>query len=201
MQRFSDQTRAVREASCSAWLSASPPRRDLPTPMHPPRAGSPTALLARLPQPISPSPRCSRRQRRGPSRSATRTDWTRRRPARAATREPKQAARKTTYSSPSFPTMCSPGHPLWSMIKPGEELSITTYLPGFCPAVWRPDVCRPLAALGPDPLSWSSGTLATKRFYLPFFRKTNEGEHYLVIRFTNALPFYFTISALTFSRR
>jgi hypothetical protein len=62
--------------------------------------------------------------------------------------------------------------------------------------VWRPDACRPLAALGPDPLSWSSGTLATKRFYLPFFSKTNDGETYLVIRFTNALPFYFTISTL-----
>jgi hypothetical protein len=73
-------------------------------------------------------------------------------------------------------------------IKPGEEQSITTDLPGFCPAVWRPDVCRPLAALGPDPLSWSSGTLATERFYLPSFRKTNDGETHLVIRFTNALP-------------
>jgi hypothetical protein len=64
--------------------------------------------------------------------------------------------------------------------------------------VWRPDVCRPLAALGPDPLSWSSGTLATKQFYLHFFSKTNEGEPYLVIRFTNALPFYFMISTLNF---
>ena len=62
--------------------------------------------------------------------------------------------------------------------------------------MWRPDVCRPLAALGPDLLSWSGGTLATKRFYLPFFRKTNEGEPYLVIRFTNALPFYSMISTL-----
>ena len=63
--------------------------------------------------------------------------------------------------------------------------------------MWRPDVCRPLAALGPDPLSWSSGTLATKRFYLHFFRKTNEGETHLVIRFTNALLFYyFMISTL-----
>ena len=43
---------------------------------------------------------------------------------------------------------------------------------------------------------WSSGTLATKRFYLPFFSKTNDGETYLVIRFTNALPFYFMISTL-----
>jgi hypothetical protein len=64
--------------------------------------------------------------------------------------------------------------------------------------VWQPDVRRPLVALGPDPLSWSSGTLATKRFYLPFFRKTNQGKPYLVIGFTNALPFYFTISTLTF---
>jgi hypothetical protein len=64
--------------------------------------------------------------------------------------------------------------------------------------VWRPDVCRPLAALGLDPLCWSSGTLATKRFYLPFSSKTNDGETYLVIRFTNALPFYSTISTLTF---
>jgi hypothetical protein len=64
--------------------------------------------------------------------------------------------------------------------------------------VWRPDVCRALTALGPDPLSWSSETLATKRFYLPLFRKTNEGEPYLVIRFTNALPYYFTISTLNF---
>jgi hypothetical protein len=64
--------------------------------------------------------------------------------------------------------------------------------------VWRPDVCRPLAALGPVPLTWSSGTLATKRFYLPFFRKTNEGETYLVIRFTNALAFHNTISTLGF---
>ena len=62
--------------------------------------------------------------------------------------------------------------------------------------MWRPVVCRPLAALGPDPLCWSSGTLATKRFYLPFFSKTNDGETYLVIRFTNALPFYFMISTL-----
>ena len=62
--------------------------------------------------------------------------------------------------------------------------------------MWRPDVCRPLAALGPDPLSWSSGTLATKRFYLSFFSKTSDGETYLVIRFTNALPFYFMISTL-----
>jgi hypothetical protein len=62
--------------------------------------------------------------------------------------------------------------------------------------VWRPDVCRPLAALGPDPLSWSSGTLATKQFYLPLFRRTNEGEPYLVIRFTNALLFYFKVSTL-----
>ena len=83
-------------------------------------------------------------------------------------------------------------------MQPGEEQSITTDLPGFCPAVWRPDAFRPLAALGPDPLSWSSGTLATKRFYLPFFRKTNQGKSYLVIGFTNALPFYSTSSALTF---
>jgi hypothetical protein len=62
--------------------------------------------------------------------------------------------------------------------------------------VWQPDVCRPLAALGPDPLSWSSGTLATKRFYLSFFSKTSDSETYLVIRFTNALPFYFMISTL-----
>jgi hypothetical protein len=62
--------------------------------------------------------------------------------------------------------------------------------------VWQPDVCRPLAALGPDPLSWSSGTLATKQFYLPLFRRTNEGEPYLVIRFTNALLFYFKVSTL-----
>ena len=62
--------------------------------------------------------------------------------------------------------------------------------------MWQPDVCRPLAALGPDPLSWSSGTLATKQFYLSLFRRTNEGEPYLVIKFTNALPFYFTISTL-----
>jgi hypothetical protein len=55
--------------------------------------------------------------------------------------------------------------------------------------VWRPDVCRPLAALGPVPLSWSSGTLATERFYLPRLRKTNEGEPYLVISFTNAQSF------------
>jgi hypothetical protein len=73
-----------------------------------------------------------------------------------------------------------------------------TDLPGFCPAVWRPDVCRPLAALGPDPLSRSSGTLATEQSYLPLFRKANDVEHYLVIRFTNALPFYFTISTLSF---
>jgi hypothetical protein len=92
--------------------------------------------------------------------------------------------------------MCSPGRPLWSTIKPGEELSITTYLPGFCPAVWRPDDRRPLAALGPDPLFWSGGTLATQRFYLPVLRKTNECEIYLVIRFTNALPFRLTISSL-----
>jgi hypothetical protein len=85
------------------------------------------------------------------------------------------------------------------MIKPGEEQSITTDLPGSCPAVWRSEDIRPLAALGPDPLSWSSGTLATKRFYLPSLSKSNEGEPYLVIRFTNALPFYFTISALNFS--
>jgi hypothetical protein len=55
--------------------------------------------------------------------------------------------------------------------------------------VWRPDFCRPLAALGPDPLSWSGGTLATKRFYLPVFGKTNEDEFHLVIGFTNVLPF------------
>jgi hypothetical protein len=82
--------------------------------------------------------------------------------------------------------------------KAREEPSITTDLPGFCPAVWRPDVCRPLAALGPVPLSWSSGTLATERFYLPIFRVTNEAEPYSVIWFTNALPFYSTISTLTF---
>ena len=41
-----------------------------------------------------------------------------------------------------------------------------------------------------------SGTLATKRFYLSFFSKTSDGETYLVIRFTNALPFYFMISTL-----
>jgi hypothetical protein len=64
--------------------------------------------------------------------------------------------------------------------------------------VWRPDVCQPLAALGPDPLSWSSGTLATKRFYLPSLSKTNKGKPSSVIRFTNALPIYFTISALNF---
>jgi len=92
--------------------------------------------------------------------------------------------------------MCSPGYLHWSTIKPGEELSMTTYLPGFCPAVWRPDVCRPLAALGPDPLYSSGGTLATQRFYLPFFRKANECETYLVIRFTNALPFCVTIPSL-----
>ena len=84
--------------------------------------------------------------------------------------------------------------------KAREEQSITTDLPGFCPAVWQPDLCRPLVALGPDPLSWSSGTLATKRFYRPFFRMTNRGKPYLVIRFTNALPFYFTISTLAFPK-
>ena len=166
--------------------------------MRPPRVGSPTALLARLPQPVSPSPRCWRRQKRDPSRSANRTDWRCRRPAPAATRGPKRAVRKTTYSSPSLPTTCSPGHPLWSTIKPGEEQTITTDLPGFCPAVWRPDVCRPLAALGPVPLSWSSGTLATERFYLPFCRKANEGDPFLVISFTNALAFPNTISTLSF---
>ena len=55
--------------------------------------------------------------------------------------------------------------------------------------MWRPDFSRPLAALGPDPLSWSGGTLATERFYLPVFGKTNEGESCLVIGFTNALAF------------
>jgi hypothetical protein len=64
--------------------------------------------------------------------------------------------------------------------------------------VWRPDICRPLAALGPVPLSWSSGTLATERFYLPFCRKANEGDPYLVISFTNALAFPNTISTLRF---
>ena len=62
--------------------------------------------------------------------------------------------------------------------------------------MWRPDVCRPLAALGPDPLSLSGGTLATRRFYLSFFRKTNECETYLVISFTNALPYCLPISTL-----
>jgi hypothetical protein len=60
--------------------------------------------------------------------------------------------------------------------------------------VWRPDVCRPLAALGPDPLSWSGGTLATWRFYLPVFGKTNEGESCLVISFTNALAFCYDLA-------
>jgi hypothetical protein len=64
--------------------------------------------------------------------------------------------------------------------------------------VWRPDVCRPLAALGPVPLSWSSGTLATERFYLSFCRMTNEGEPCLVISFTNVLAFHDTISTLSF---
>src|SRR3712207_527099 len=85
---------------------------------------------------------------------------------------------------------------LWITIKLGEEQSIASDLPGFCPAVWRPDVCRPLVALGPDPLSWSGGTLATKRFYLPLFRKTNECETYLVNLITNALPVCPTISTL-----
>src|SRR5215211_4534653 len=56
-------------------------------------------LLARLPPPVSLSPQCSHRRRRDPSRSDTRTEWPRRRPARAATREPKQAVWKTTYST------------------------------------------------------------------------------------------------------
>src|SRR3712207_3239175 len=77
---------------------------------------------------------------------------------------------------------------LWITIKLGEEQSIASDLPGFCPAVWRPDVCRPLAALGPDPLSWIGGTLATERFYLPLFRMTNDAEPNSVISFTNALP-------------
>jgi hypothetical protein len=64
--------------------------------------------------------------------------------------------------------------------------------------VWQPDVCRPLAALGPVPLSWSSGTLATKQFYIPLFRVTNDAEPRSVIWFTSALPFYFAISTLTF---
>jgi len=81
-------------------------------------------------------------------------------------------------------------------MKPEEGLSVATDLRGFFPAMWRPDVCRPLAALGPDPLCWSGGTLATQRFYLPFFRKANDRETYLVIRFTNALPFCVTIPSL-----
>src|SRR5215208_6747961 len=64
--------------------------------MRPPRVRSPTVLLERLPPPVSPSPQCSQRRRRGPSRLATRTDWPRRRPVRAGTREPKQAVWKTT---------------------------------------------------------------------------------------------------------
>jgi len=71
---------------------------------------------------------------------------------------------------------------------------MTTNLPGFCPAVWRPDVCRPLVALGPVPLSWSSGTLATERFYPPSCRKASESEPYLVTSFTNALAFPNTTS-------
>src|SRR5215210_1048029 len=84
------------------------------------------------------------------------------------------------------------------MKKPGEEQAIITDLPGFCPAVWRPDVCRPLDALGPDQLPWSSGTLATEQFYLPFFRVTNCAEPCSVIWIINALPFYPEISTLTF---
>src|SRR3712207_5284971 len=154
--------------------------------MRPPRVRSPTALPVRPPPPVTPNPRCSQRRRRGASRLATRTDWPRRRRARAATREPKQAVRKTTcltlLSDDSLSERSSPEHD-----KAGEEL-ITTDLPGFCPAVWRPDVCRPLAALGPDPLSWIGGTLATERFYLPLFRMTNDAEPNSVISFTNALP-------------
>src|SRR5215216_3075434 len=45
---------------------------------------------------VSPSPQCSHWRRRDPSRSDTRTDLPRRRPTRAATREPTQTAQKTT---------------------------------------------------------------------------------------------------------
>jgi hypothetical protein len=69
----------------------------------------------------------------------------------------------------------------------GGATTTTTNLPGFCPAVWRPDVCRPLAALGPDPLCLSGGTLATKKYYLALLRKANEGEPRSVIWFTKSL--------------
>src|SRR5215203_3951252 len=163
--------------------------------MHPPRVGSPTALLGWLPPPVSPSPQCSHRRRRGSSHSATRTEWPRRRPARAATREQKQAVWKTTYFTLLSNDLLSEPSSLEHDKARGG--AIHYYLPpgllsrrvaaGCLPTARRPRT-RPALLEQRNP--------SDRAILTPLFRKTNEGEPYLVIRFTNALPFYFTISTL-----